>query len=83
MNIEIVDINEDYNSNNLDVKLRSNNGAVGNVSVRAFPSLAVDYTEMTSAGQIDVVSLNVSDQQDSIQAASQNCNIEVSENLVR
>jgi|AntDeeMinimDraft_6_1070357.scaffolds.fasta_scaffold00403_16 flagellin-like protein len=83
MNIEIVDINEDYNSNNLDVTLRSNNGAVGNVSVRAFPSLAVDYTEMTSAGQIDVVSLNVSDQQDSIQAASQNCNIEVSENLVR
>jgi len=81
MSIEIVEIKQDYANNDLNVTLRSSNGAVGNVSVRAFPSLAAGYVDMSSAGQVEIVSLNVPDQQDSIQAISQDCNIEVSEDL--
>lgn len=81
MKIEIVDVNQDYSNSNLDITLRSDNGAVGNVSVRAFPSLAVEFVELTSAGEINQVSLNVSEQQDSVQAASQKCNMQVSQDL--
>lgn len=79
--IEIVDIEQDYSNSNLNVTLRSDNGAAGNVSVTAFPSLAADFVELTSAGQIEVVSLDVSEQQDSIEAASQSCNIRISRDL--
>lgn len=81
MNIDIVDVNEDYSSNNLDVTLRSNNGAVGNVTVTSFPDLGVGYANLTSDGQIDVVSLDVSQQQDLVRASSQKCNLQVSEDL--
>jgi flagellin-like protein len=81
MEIEIVSVDEDYSSNNVDVTLRSDNGAVGNVSVTAFPSLATGSVEMNSPGQVEVVSLDISDQQDEIQAASQKCNIQTSEDL--
>ena len=66
MEIEIVSVDEDYSSNNVDVTLRSDNG--GSV-------------EMNSPGQVEVVSLDISDQQDEIQAASQKCNIQTSEDL--
>lgn len=81
MNIDIVDVNEDYSSNNLDVTLRSNNGAVGNVTVTSFPDLEVGYANLTSDGQIDVVSLDVSQQQELVRASSQKCNLQVSEDL--
>lgn len=81
MQIEFVDINEDYASNNLVVTLRSDNGAVGNVSVRAFPSLEVGFVNMTSAGQVKQVTLDVSSQQDQVRASSQKCNIQVNEDL--
>lgn len=81
MQIEFVDINEDYASNNLIVTLRSDNGAVGNVSVRAFPSLEVGFVNMTSAGQVKQVTLDVSSQQDQVRASSQKCNIQVNEDL--
>jgi len=81
MKIEIVDIQENYSNSNLGVTLRSDNGAVGNISVRAFPSLAVEFVELNSAGQVGQASLNVSEQQDSVQAASQKCNMQVSQDL--
>ncbi len=81
MNIEIIDIQEDYANSNLDVTLRSDNGAVGNVTVTAFPSLAVGNVEMTSAGQVEIVSLDVSEQQNEVQAASQKCDMETVQDL--
>lgn len=81
MKIEIVDINQDYSNSNLDVTLRSDNGAVGNISVRAFPSLAVENVVLSSAGQVEQVSLDVSEQQDSVKASSQKCNMHVSQDL--
>lgn len=79
--IEIIEVKEDYSNNNLNVTLRSDNGPAGNVSVRAIPSLAVDFVELASEGQVKVVSLDVSSQQDAVQAASQSCNIEVTKDL--
>lgn len=81
MQIEFVNIQEDYANNNIVVTLRSDNGAVGNVSVRAFPSLENGFADMTSAGQVKQVSLDVSSQQDEIRASSQKCNIQISEDL--
>jgi flagellin-like protein len=81
MNIEVVEIKEDYSNNNLEVTLRSDDGAVGNVSVRAYPSLTAEFVELSSAGQVEVVSLDVSEKQDSIQASSKKCNIQVSQDI--
>jgi len=81
MKIEIVDIQEDYGNNNLEVTLRSDNGAVGNVSVRSLPSLAVEYADFTSPGEVKQVSLDVSEQQDEVRAASQKCNMQTSQDI--
>jgi len=81
MQIEIVEIEQDYANSNLDVTLRSDNGAAGNISVRAFPSLAVENVVLSSAGQVEQVSLDVSEQQDSVRASSQKCNMQVSQDL--
>ena len=79
--IEIVEINEDYANNNLNVTLRSDNGAIGNVTVRAFPSLEYGFIQLDSAGEIGQISLNVSSQQSSVQAASQQCNMDITQDL--
>lgn len=81
MKIEIVDIDEDYSNSNLNVTLRSDNGAVGNVTVTAFPSLAVDFVELTSAGEIGQVSLDASEKQDRVQTSSQECSMQISQDL--
>lgn len=81
MKIEIVEITEDYSNNNLNVTLRSDNGAVGNISVRAYPSLEAGFIQLDSAGEVGQISLNVSSQQSSVQAASQECNMDTTQDL--
>lgn len=81
MQIEFVEVEEDYANNDLNVTLRSDNGAVGNVTVTAFPSVTSGFVNLSSAGEIGSVSLSVSSQQDSVRASSQECSIRVDKEL--
>ncbi|MFB6216655.1 MAG: hypothetical protein ABEJ72_06780, partial [Candidatus Aenigmatarchaeota archaeon] len=81
--IEVVSVEENYGSNELEVILRDHGGEIGNVSVTAFPSLTRGFleTNFTSDGQVESVTLNVSSQQDKIVASAMNCPISTEENL--
>lgn len=81
LSLEFVEINEDYSNGYLNVTLKSNGGDAGNVTVRASPSYETEYVEMNSSGQVEVVSLDTSTQQDALRADSQRCAISTTENL--
>lgn len=79
--IEFVETSEDYSNGFLNVTLKAKGGKLGNITVTAYPSLATERTELNSDNAINSTSLDVSNQQDSIRAASESCQVSIEEEL--
>lgn len=79
--IEFLEVNEDYDSSEIEVVLQARGGNLGNISVTAYPSTETGYVYLDSDNAVGSTVLGVGEQQDSIMASSIPCDANFEEDL--